>query len=263
FAFYLMYNRRNLTGRDIDHIQPKSLLQDKFPSEKIHSLSNYQLLDEDTNRNEKRAKRLNEWLSGWVKEADLLGYIEKHLIPAEEKYWSLENFDSFLTERSKLIIAKIKSAIPTQSKVSTLQILESVAEKDEKIVAQATNLPEGAAQLTAAERDPEKWLTGLAEKNGYSQEFRQIIETARKLDLHARFQNNWWVVMITPKSNRRTGLIWVGSDLWVSFDHSLIAKYLNCSSDVVAEKLGLKRRLERQEVPQFIKNLVDLFSTAK
>ena len=260
FGFYLMYNRRNLAGRDIDHIQPKSLLQGKFASEKIHSLSNYQLIYETTNRNEKRAKRLNEWLSAWVKEADIRGYIEKHLIPEDPKYWIIENFDSFLTERSKLIVEKIQNTIPAQSEASTVRTREKAVEKK---ALQIENMPDGAAKLTPDQRDPEKWLTGLAEKNGYGQEFRQIIETARSIGLHARFQNNWWVAMLTPKSNRRLGLIWVGADRYISFDHSRIAEYLNCPIDEVKKKLNFKERLENQDITRFVENFVSLFSERK
>ncbi len=118
FAFYLMYDRHNLSGRDIDHVQPKSILeQAKIPAEKIHSLSNYQLLDEGTNRVEKRAKKLNEWLKGW-NEAELKPYLERHLIPQDSNLWLLDNFDAFLSKRSRTILEKIKQAIPQQSVAS-------------------------------------------------------------------------------------------------------------------------------------------------
>jgi hypothetical protein len=66
FAFYLIYNRDSTSGRDIDHIQSKSLLQQaNISAQKIHSLSNYQLLDEGTNCGDKLAKELNKWLANW------------------------------------------------------------------------------------------------------------------------------------------------------------------------------------------------------
>jgi hypothetical protein len=54
-----------------------------------------------------------------------------------------------------------------------------------------------AAQLTNKERNPEAWLTGVADERGFGKEFRQIVEAARSVGLYARFQNNWWVVKFT------------------------------------------------------------------
>ena len=52
-----------MIGRDIDHVQPKSLLEAaEIPAQKIHWLGNYQLLDENSNRGEKRAKELKGWI---------------------------------------------------------------------------------------------------------------------------------------------------------------------------------------------------------
>lgn len=257
FAFYLIYNRHSTIGRDIDHIQPKSLLQQaSISAQKIHSLSNYQLLDEGTNRGDKRAKELNEWLATW-KEAELNQYLERHLIPQDPNLWLLDNFDAFLSERSKKIVEKIQQAIPTGSKTSHRP--PSTPPQVEK---PTVNGP-GAAQLTKSQRDPEKWLSEVADQKGCGQEFRQIIEAARSVGLYARFQNNWWVVMFTSKINRRIGLIDVGADLKIWVDTSAIANYLDYPIDEVKKKLDFGEQLEINDVPQWIENLNQLFSTKK
>ncbi|MFZ1397719.1 MAG: DUF262 domain-containing protein, partial [Candidatus Promineifilaceae bacterium] len=81
FVFYLMYQRQPEVGRDVDHVHPKSRLEDKFPSEKIHSIANYQLLDIGTNRNTKRAKPLASWIESGV--GDKQAYLRRHLIPED------------------------------------------------------------------------------------------------------------------------------------------------------------------------------------
>jgi uncharacterized protein with ParB-like and HNH nuclease domain len=117
FIFYLIYGCRSLVGRDIDHIQPKVLLdQAQIPAEKIHSVSNYQLLDENTNRAEKRAKELKEWIKDWG-EVECNQYLARHLIPTQPELWSIERFDDFLNARRKLIIEKVMLAIPQQASI--------------------------------------------------------------------------------------------------------------------------------------------------
>ncbi|MBN1139290.1 MAG: DUF262 domain-containing protein [Anaerolineae bacterium] len=112
FAFYLMYDCKVLAGRDIDHVHPKSKLDAAgVAPHQIHSLANLQLLDEGTNRGEKRAKSLAEWLnsSGVGKQAK---YLCRHLIPEEEAKWEIAQFDAFLQERAAKIVEKVCSAIP-------------------------------------------------------------------------------------------------------------------------------------------------------
>ena len=249
FAFYLIYNRHSTIGRDIDHIQPKSLLQQaNISAQKIHSLSNYQLLDEGTNRGDKRAKELNKWLANW-KEAELNQYLERHLIPLDPNLWLLDNFDAFLSERSKTIVEKIQQAIPTGSKEP--HKIQSTSPQMEKPI----KIGPGAAQLTKSQRDPEKWLSEVADQNGCGQEFTQLVQAARSVGLYARFQNNWWVVKFTPKNNRSLGLFEVGADLKIWIGTSAIATYLNSTIDEVKKKLDFGDQLEIKDVPQWIENL--------
>ena len=113
FVYYLIYDCESLSGRDKDHVQPKSLLESiNVPPEQIYSKANYQLLDLGTNRGFKRAKTLKDWLqSDGV--TDLQFYMERHLIPRDEYFWDINNFDLFLDERAKLIVEKVKSFIPS------------------------------------------------------------------------------------------------------------------------------------------------------
>jgi hypothetical protein len=171
FVFYLIYGCRSLTGRDIDHIQPKSLLgQAGVTPDKIHSISNYQLLDVGSNRDAKRAKEFWDWINDW-KEEQRLPYLDTHLIPKDPALWSLEKFDDFLAARAKMIVEKIGQAIPLQS------IKSQPTSKPEQLpdVKLKSGYP-GAAWLKKEERDPEAWLSGLADYNGNGQEFRQIVD---------------------------------------------------------------------------------------
>jgi hypothetical protein len=112
FVFHLIYEGQALSGRDVDHVHPKSRLESaKVEPFKIHSIANYQLLDEGTNRNEKRAKSLAEWLHG-KSARDLNIYLERHLIPPDESLWQIDQFDAFLQKRAVAIVDKIRSSIP-------------------------------------------------------------------------------------------------------------------------------------------------------
>jgi hypothetical protein len=78
----------------------------------------------------------------------------------------LDNFDAFLSERSKTIVEKIQQAIPTGSKAS--HRTQSTPPQVEKPTVNGSS----AAQLTKPQRDPEKWLSEVADQIGCGQEFR-------------------------------------------------------------------------------------------
>ena len=110
FIYYLIYGKA-IRVNDIDHIMPKSILQDmKYDWEKINSIKNSQLLDYGTNRGDKNAKPFLEWISTpeYVKNKE--DYIKIHLIPLNQDFWKEENFESFTEERRRLIIEKIRYA---------------------------------------------------------------------------------------------------------------------------------------------------------
>lgn len=111
YLFYLIYNGSSgFRAEDVDHIHPKKLLADKnFSDELINNVANFELLDSGTNRNEKRARALNDWINNCV--VDKNSYTERHLIPKNEKLWQTDNFEEFLNERSKMIADKINNAI--------------------------------------------------------------------------------------------------------------------------------------------------------
>lgn len=257
FIFYLIYDCRSQSGRDIDHIQPKSLLEAaQVPAEKIHSVSNFQLLDEDTNRASKRAKELKEWIKNWA-EAERSQYLARHLIPQAPEYWALDQFDAFLRERSEMIVRKIQHLIPpqaTQESVATPFIPQPKMSKtrDPNVA--------GAAWLSRKERDPEAWLNSVADNEGNGPEFRHVVEAARSLGLYARFQNNWWVVKFTPLNNKSSGLFELSARLNIWINLNLIAQIVNKPVDVVKEKLDCGNHLDREKVSTWIENLISLFS---
>lgn len=257
FVFYLIYGGKYLVNRDIDHIQPKFILnQEQVSPEKIHSVGNYQLIDYAKNRGDKSAKKLNEWLKDW-KEAELKEYLDRHLIPKDPNLWMIENFDAFLDERSTMIVNKIYELIPSNSRPAIRnEVMLKVTGGNKKDC-------EGAAQLSNAERNPEVWLESCADKKGFGDEFRQIVAVARSLGMYARFQNNWWVVKFTQKENRNKGLFYLGEDRYISFDKPAIAKYLNCTIAEVEKNLYFEKPILSEQVPILIENLRTLFSYKK
>ncbi|KAA6340880.1 hypothetical protein EZS27_011281 [termite gut metagenome] len=111
FVFFLMYDRTRTTRtNDIDHIMPKSILEDKgYEGSKINSIKNYQLIDYGTNRGTKNGKPFALWInySEYVK--DKSAFVKLHLIPENENLWIEDNFLEFEEERAKLIINKLET----------------------------------------------------------------------------------------------------------------------------------------------------------
>ncbi|BCB95758.1 hypothetical protein JZK55_06800 [Dissulfurispira thermophila] len=111
FIFYLIYDRkRTIRTNDIDHIMPKSILEEKdFDWNLINSIANFQLLDYETNRGAKNGKSFREWINEDVQ--DKSNYVKIHLIPSDETLWDEAKFKEFIEERSKLIIEKINEYV--------------------------------------------------------------------------------------------------------------------------------------------------------
>lgn len=112
-VYYILYDcGRIVRQQDIDHIHPKSILESKnVPWDKIHSISNFQLLDSRTNRGEKNGKELKEWISNKEYVEDKDSYLSRHSIPINPELWDSDNFDEFIKEREQLIIGKIKNCL--------------------------------------------------------------------------------------------------------------------------------------------------------
>lgn len=111
YLFYLIYDGKSgLRPEDVDHIHPKKLLSAaNFSDDIINHVANFELLDAPTNRNEKRARELSNWIKNFVEDENV--YIVRHLIPANKNLWQTKNFEPFLAERSKMIVDKINKSI--------------------------------------------------------------------------------------------------------------------------------------------------------
>jgi hypothetical protein len=106
FVFYLMYdNSQTIRQQDVDHIFPKSRLEENFTQEEIWNICNYELIDSTTNRGNKNAMEYKQWVNTCIK--DKSDYTKRHLIPKDENLWVEEEFETFLIERGKLIVNKI------------------------------------------------------------------------------------------------------------------------------------------------------------
>jgi hypothetical protein len=107
----LIYNgARIVRQQDVDHIHPQHLLNKReVPYTRVNNIANLQLLDSGTNRNEKRALELGDWIEKHVEEP--IGYLSRHLIPSDKQLWKSENFDGFYEDRRRLIIEKLRTVV--------------------------------------------------------------------------------------------------------------------------------------------------------
>jgi hypothetical protein len=113
FLFVLMYDcKPPVRVNDIDHIMPKSILEEKgFEWNKINSIKNYQLIDYGTNRGTKNGKPFAEWINNSEYVKDKSVFIKLHLIPGNEELWNEDKFLEFREERARLIVEKINQYI--------------------------------------------------------------------------------------------------------------------------------------------------------
>lgn len=115
FLFYLTYQGNSTTtGRDVDHVHPRSrLMEAGIEWDRINSVANFQLIDVSTNRGTKNDKPFDEWLNGATDQGknvtDIPGFLERHLIPTDPATHQISNFDRFLDQRSNLIAKKLQS----------------------------------------------------------------------------------------------------------------------------------------------------------
>ena len=118
---YLMYDDDTITANrqnDIDHIHPKSILEQKgYEGNQIYSICNFQLLWYRTNRSKQDMEFyafMNEIVPTSVEteQKDIAEYMKLHLIP--ERYsegkdlWDSNYFLEFIEARKSLIFSKIK-----------------------------------------------------------------------------------------------------------------------------------------------------------
>jgi len=107
FLFYLVYNKsQTIRNQDVDHIMPKSILQQKgYDWDLINSVKNFQLIDSGTNRGLKNGKPFRSWVEKEVE--DKSAYVKRHLIPPSEELWDEDDFNAFIEKRGELLKKKI------------------------------------------------------------------------------------------------------------------------------------------------------------
>jgi len=106
FVYFLMYDQaKTIRINDIDHIMPKSILENlKYDWAKINSIKNFQLIDYGTNRGEKNGKSFIIWINNPTYVSDKSAFVKVHLIPTNELLWTEDKFEEFIYERAKLIL---------------------------------------------------------------------------------------------------------------------------------------------------------------
>jgi len=90
---------------NIEHIFPRSLLRGKYEEELIWDIGNLRYLGRDENL-WKLDEPPKSYLSALNKSE-----LSIHLIPDDEKLWEVENYQSFLTERKKLVSARLEDVL--------------------------------------------------------------------------------------------------------------------------------------------------------
>jgi uncharacterized protein with ParB-like and HNH nuclease domain len=98
-----------------DHLHPASTYdqlkqehKDKFGWTVYNSILNLQMLDSNENMS-KNATPLDSWITEQTKNKEKDRFIESHLIPKVD--YSLGNFDTFIIERKKILIEKLKNIL--------------------------------------------------------------------------------------------------------------------------------------------------------
>lgn len=111
FLMYIIYEKpKNFRKNDIDHIHPKSILYLKdYENSKINSVVNFQLLDYATNRGNKNAKELCDWIDNYV--TNQKDYLKLHLIPDDKQLWDSDRFEDFIKKRAELIVNKLEKEL--------------------------------------------------------------------------------------------------------------------------------------------------------
>ena len=110
---------------------------------------------------------------------------------------ALDMFDDFLTKRGEDDRGKDRTNIPQQS-IKSQPTSSSVESPGCNSLTQLSW--SCLVKQKNAIRKP--GCQGMQIIDGNGQEFRLIVKTARSVGLHARFQNNWWVVKFTPPKNQ-------------------------------------------------------------
>ena len=109
YIFYLVYSVRMNRDEDIDHIHPRTLLEQRYNEKYWDSIVNKQKKDMSTNRGSKSGKEYGTWLKNeFPDEKDRKEELDMHLIPHDENLWRSANFHpDFYEARADLLVEKL------------------------------------------------------------------------------------------------------------------------------------------------------------
>jgi hypothetical protein len=143
----------------IDHIFPQSVLRRvnlrnpqtgrmvmKYPDAERNQLANCMLLSREENGAGGKGDIMPE---DWFAQKDK-DYLAMHLIPPDPNLWTLDNFESFITERKKLIREKFKFLlVPTvASKINEQEITAKPSLEQQRIAAEYQRVASEIVQQT-------------------------------------------------------------------------------------------------------------------
>ncbi len=113
----LLYPNLDYKNNDFhkDHLHPEDRYEElsddikaKYSFKVYNSIRNLQMLD--ANENESKGKMLlKDWIEKQTDESERKSFLERHLIPDVDL--SMDNFEEFITERSKLLKSKLASIL--------------------------------------------------------------------------------------------------------------------------------------------------------
>jgi len=98
-----------------------------------------------------------------------------------------------------------------------------------------------------------------ADRLGNGAEFRAILEVAKRFPLYLYLNPKYDAPTFNLLSHRTTSMIWIGPDLYVAINHAEFDSHFGLVSGTCASIVGEeRRRLKREEVPDFIECLNQL-----
>ena len=129
---FVASNQSNLPT--IDHLICKKLLKAVGiqAKEQVDQLANLIALSSDENLNEKRAKSISEWLSGFPAIEDQIELRQKIFLPLDEALWEPSRFDEFINAR-KARLAAVPALSELFSAHDAAEEEEDFADEEEQV----------------------------------------------------------------------------------------------------------------------------------